>query len=134
MVRWSFVCWVKTHCFPSFTKYICLIIFFSFKFWNKYSESWEIRLSKGEDLEFHPCLMQWWMRSTSIGGGVTSTLWRPASIFFKHFFSRERSEIKVEFIISIKIVADPMTKRWPLDKFIWHIGAMRLRNTYIIAT
>jgi hypothetical protein len=36
----------------------------------------------------------------------------------------EKGEINVEFISSIEIVADSMTKRLPLDKFRGHVATM----------
>jgi hypothetical protein len=41
----------------------------------------------------------------------------------------ERVEIKVEFIPSIEMVADPMTKRLPMDNLGRNVVAMELRNT-----
>jgi hypothetical protein len=39
----------------------------------------------------------------------------------------EKGEINVEFISSTKIVADPMTKGLPLDKFKGHVTTMGLK-------
>jgi hypothetical protein len=41
----------------------------------------------------------------------------------------ERGEIKVEFISSLEMVADPMTKGLSLEKFREHVATMGLRNT-----
>jgi hypothetical protein len=39
----------------------------------------------------------------------------------------EKCEIKVEFISSIEMIADPMTKGLPLDKFKGHVATMGLK-------
>jgi hypothetical protein len=39
----------------------------------------------------------------------------------------EKCEIKVEFISSTEMVADPMTKGLPLDKFKGHVATMGLK-------
>ena len=39
----------------------------------------------------------------------------------------ERCEIKIEFIKSIEMVADHMSKGSPLDKFGGHVATMRLK-------
>lgn len=41
----------------------------------------------------------------------------------------ERGEVKVDYIPSTEMVADPMTKGLSLDKFREHVAAMGLRNT-----
>jgi hypothetical protein len=41
----------------------------------------------------------------------------------------EKCEIKVKFISSIEMVADPITKGWPLDEFKGHVATMGLKNT-----
>jgi hypothetical protein len=45
----------------------------------------------------------------------------------------EMSEIKVESILSIEIVANSMIKGLPLNKFREHVSAMGLRNALVIA-
>jgi hypothetical protein len=39
----------------------------------------------------------------------------------------EKCEIKIEFISSIEMVADPMTKGLPFDKFKGYVATMGLR-------
>ena len=41
----------------------------------------------------------------------------------------KKCEIKVEFIPSIEMIVDPMTKGLSLDKFREHVTKMGLRNT-----
>jgi hypothetical protein len=45
-----------------------------------------------------------------------------------------RGKIKVEFMPLIEMVSNPMSKRLLLDKFKWHVAAMELRNTFVVAT
>jgi hypothetical protein len=41
----------------------------------------------------------------------------------------KKCEIKVKFISSIEMVADPMTKGLPLDEFRGHVATTGLKNT-----
>jgi hypothetical protein len=65
-----------------------------------------------------------------IKSGVHSTKGKHIDINY-HYIQDivEKGEIKVKFISSIEMVADPMTKGLSLEKFKEHVATMGLRYT-----
>ena len=49
--------------------------------------------------------------------------------YIQDIVETEKDEMKVKFISSIEMVADPITKGLPLDKFKGHVATIRFKYT-----